>query len=166
MGWGRDLALGAVAGYGASRVMDRVTTAFQERQSESSRRREREVQEEMATTVLVKKLAQSLGRKIDEHEAERLGGWVHYGMGVSTGVSAALMVHRGMPAFRAGVASALTTWLLVDEVANPVLGLTPAATDYPVVTHVRGFVGHLALGLTIGSFFAIRRVLFGKGTRT
>jgi uncharacterized membrane protein YagU involved in acid resistance len=37
-------------------------------------------------------------------------------------------------------------FLLVDEVMNPVLGLTPGPAAFPWQAHVRGFGGHLAFG--------------------
>ena len=50
-------------------------------------------------------------------------------------------------------------WVLVDEGANPVLGLTPPATAYPLVTHVRALAAHLVYGVALGGLLlAVRRL--------
>jgi uncharacterized membrane protein YagU involved in acid resistance len=38
-------------------------------------------------------------------------------------------------------------WLLVDEVGNTVLGLTPPPAEFPWQTHIRGLAGHVVFGL-------------------
>jgi hypothetical protein len=38
--------------------------------------------------------------------------------------------------------------MMVDELLNPVLGLTPGPLAFPWQTHARGLGGHLAFGLT------------------
>ena len=77
----KETLLGTGAGYAASKVMDRVTTAYQERQSESSRRREKQLQEEPAYTKAAEKLAEVRGRRLDPEEAEQLGQLLHFGAG-------------------------------------------------------------------------------------
>jgi putative membrane protein len=39
-------------------------------------------------------------------------------------------------------------WLVVDETAVPVLGLSKPPTDYPASTHVYALASHLVYGLT------------------
>lgn len=54
---------------------------------------------------------------------------------------------------------------LVDEGVNYVLGLTPPATDWPLVTHVRSLAAHVAYGLGIGVVLSLGR-LVGAASRT
>lgn len=39
-------------------------------------------------------------------------------------------------------------YLLVDEIGNPALGLTPGPGAFPWQAHARGLVAHLAFGVT------------------
>lgn len=60
----------------------------------------------------------------------------------------------------AGVLTGLGLWLFVDEGANALFGLTPPPTAYPRETHVRGLVGHLAYGGTLGVLLSLGNALF------
>lgn len=42
-------------------------------------------------------------------------------------------------------------YVLVDEVANPLLKFTPPPQKYPLVTHLRGLAGHFAYGLGLAA---------------
>ena len=46
----------------------------------------------------------------------------------------------------AGLISAMALFLVVDEGLTPALGLSAPDSAYPVSTHLRGFLGHLAYG--------------------
>ena len=63
-----------------------------------------------------------------------------------------------MPPLAAGVASGMAGFLLVDEAANS-LFFTPPPQAYPVESHLRGAVGHLAFGATLGVLLAVARRL-------
>jgi hypothetical protein len=49
-------------------------------------------------------------------------------------------------------------FLLVDEAANS-LFFTPPPQAYPVESHLRGVVGHLVFGATLGALLALARRL-------
>jgi hypothetical protein len=155
-----EVLLGIGAGYLASKLMDRVTTAHQERQSEASRRREEQLQDVPAYVKAAEKLAEVRGLDIDQERAEQLGLRLHRGLGLSGGVTAGLLVSRGMSPLGAGILTGLGLWLLVDEGANVLFGLTPPPTAYPRETHVRGLVGHLAYGGTLGILLGVGNMLF------
>ena len=91
-----EVLLGVGAGYLASELMDRVTTAYQDRQSEASKQREEELQEEPADVKAAERLAQIRGHDLDQQRAERLGLRLHRGLGLSGGVTGGLLVARGM----------------------------------------------------------------------
>ena len=57
----------------------------------------------------------------------------------------------GMSSFGAGAACGLSMSILVDEIGNPLLGFTPPPQKYPLVSHLRGFAGHLVYGLGVAA---------------
>lgn len=158
----KEVLLGTGAAVAATKVMDRVTTAFQERQSEVSKRREREVQEEPSYTKAAERLAEVQGRELDKVQAEQLGQRLHLGLGMSGGAVAGFLAARGMNPVGAGILTGLGIWLVVDEGANAVLGLTPPAPAYPRETHIRGLLGHLAYGGALGALLGLGSLLFAR----
>jgi len=156
----KEIVLGTGAAYMATKVMDRVTTAFLEQQSEASKQREKELQEDPAYVKAAQKLADARGRDIDKQQAEQIGQRLHMGLGLSGGPVAGFLAARGMNALGAGLVTGLGMWVLVDESANAVFGLTPAPTAYPREAHIRGLVGHLAYGVVLGSVLGLANVLF------
>jgi len=141
----RTLASGALAGYTASRTMDAVTTVVLARQSESSRRREQELAHGGALVQLGKQLGGVVGRHLDDAAARRVGLAVHRSFGTAYGVIAASLVRRGWRPLPAGLTVGAVAFLVVDEGTA-----LPLATSYPLVSHLRGVVGHATVGLTIG----------------
>jgi hypothetical protein len=160
-----EALLGIGAGYLASKLMDGVTTAYQERQSEASKQREKELQEGPAYVKAAEKLAEIRRAQIDQEQAEQLGERLHRSLGLSGGFTAGMLVARGTNPLVAGIFTALVMWLFIDEGANAVFGLTPPPTAYPPETHVRGLVGHLAYGGALGILLAVGNLLFLKGGR-
>jgi hypothetical protein len=157
VGWSKDMPIGLVAGVASGLAMDRITTFFQERQSASSRQREDQLREEMPTATLARLMAEGAGTKLDDERAEKLGTWLHYGLGASGGPIAVSLVRRGVHPLPAGIAAGLGMFVFVDEGLNYVLGLTPPAPEWPLVSHVRGLVGHLAYGVILGSLLVLAR---------
>ena len=83
---------------------------------------------------------------------------MHRSLGQGYGVAAAALAGAGVPPLAAGVASGMAGFLLVDEAANS-LFFTPPPQAYPVESHLRGAVGHLAFGATLGVLLAVARRL-------
>lgn len=156
----KEIVLGTGAAYAASKVMDRVTTAYMEQQSDSSKQREKELQEEPSYTKAAEKLGELRGIDMDEDRAQQLGERLHLGLGLSGGLAAGFLAARGMNPIGAGLLTGLGMWLFVDEGANAILGLTPPATAYPRETHIRGLLGHLAYGGALGLLLAVGNVVF------
>ncbi len=52
---------------------------------------------------------------------------------------------------QAGLLTGAVQSLLVDEGLTPLLGFSAPNRDYPLVTHLRGVVAHLAYGLGIAA---------------
>jgi hypothetical protein len=158
----KEVLLGTGAAYVATKVMDGVTTAYLEQQSEESRQRENEAQEEAAYTKAAEKLAEVRGQHLDRERAEQLGQRLHLGLGLSGGLIAGFLAARGMNPFGAGLLTGLGIWLFVDEGANALLGFTPPPPAYPRETHIRGLVGHVAYGAALGALLALGNRLFAS----
>lgn len=146
------LVRGALAGYAASRTMDAVTTAFLARQSPQSRAREEELAAGGTLVVVGRGLGRALGRELDAARAARAGVALHRGLGVAYGMVAAALVRRGRPPMTAGPLVAAVAWAVVDEGTS-----LPTMTAYPLVSHLRGVVGHATHGLVTGALLAAMR---------
>jgi hypothetical protein len=152
----RDLGIGAAAGYGAGMVMDRATTWFYGRQSEASKRREDEVLPGGAPMASGRRVAGLLGLEATDDRAAKLAQLMHQSLGITYGMAAATLVRGGMRPLRAGLATGVAGFLLVDELANSLL-FTPPPQAYPVESHLRGVVGHLTFGAATGFLLALAR---------
>jgi hypothetical protein len=154
----RVLLVGAAAGYLAGRVMDQATTWFYERQSDASKQRENELLPEGAPAASARKLAGLVGAEPTDEQAGQLAATLHQSLGQGYGVAGAALAAAGVPPLAAGVATGMAGFLLVDEAANS-LFFTPPPQAYPVESHLRGVVGHLAFGATLGVLLAVARRL-------
>ena len=87
--------------------------------------------------------------KLSENEKRIAGPAVHYTLGTGVGglYGAAAEV---MPEVTTGAGLPFGTlfWIVVDETAVPVLGLSKPPNKYPVSTHVYALASHLVYGLT------------------
>jgi hypothetical protein len=154
----RTLFVGAAAGYVASQVMDQATTWYYGRQSDESKRREQELLPEGAPVASARKLAGLIGAEPTEDQMGTIAKAMHQSLGQLYGVVAAAMTRRGANPVAAGLASGAGGFLLVDELANG-LFFTPPPQAYPVESHLRGAVGHLTFGATLGVLLAVARRL-------
>lgn len=87
--------------------------------------------------------------KLTRSEKKIAGPAVHYALGTAVGglYGAAAELAPNVTA-GAGLPFGAAFWLVVDETAVPVLGLSKPPTDYPVSTHVYALASHLVYGLT------------------
>jgi hypothetical protein len=154
----RTLVVGAAAGFVAGQAMDRATTWFYGRQSDESKQREQELLPEGAPVASARKLATWVGAEPTEDQAGQLAEALHRSLGQLYGVVAASMTRRGVGPVAAGLASGAGGFLLVDELANS-LFFTPPPQAYPAESHLRGIVGHLTFGATLGILLAVARRL-------
>ncbi|HEV3011761.1 MAG TPA: hypothetical protein VG499_00655 [Actinomycetota bacterium] len=154
----RVLLVGAAAGYVAGQVMDKATTWFYERQSDASKQREGELLPEGAPMASARKLAGLVGAEPTDEQTGQIATAMHQSLGQLYGVGAAALTRAGVPPVTAGMASGVAGFLLVDELANS-LFFTPPPQAYPVESHLRGVVGHLAFGATLGVLLAVARRL-------
>ncbi len=142
--------MGGLVGYVASRTMDQATTWFYERQSDASKTREEELAPGGSLVQLGKQLGQAAGRELGDEEAGRVGLAVHRTLGVAYGMAASALIGRGTRPLTAGLVVGTAAFVLVDEGTA-----ISQFTDYPVASHMRGVVGHAALGLTAGVLLSL-----------
>ncbi|HYE24345.1 MAG TPA: DUF1440 domain-containing protein [Clostridia bacterium] len=91
-----------------------------------------------------------LGRHLDEHERALAGPVVHYafgalaGAGYGAGCEIAPGLNRGF-----GVPFAWSLWIAGDEIANPLLRLTPPPNRIPPASHAAQFASHIVYGVVL-----------------
>lgn len=153
----RDIAVGALAGYAGSLAMDRATTWYWDRMSEQAKQLERDANPDGTPLSVGRTFAPLLGRGDSEADAYRTAGQLHRALGITYGIKAAILSRWGMSPMAAGLLSGAGAFVVVDEGVMSVLTAPPSA--YPKESHLRGVVGHLTLGATVGAVLsAARRV--------
>lgn len=160
----KGLAAGAIGGLVASWVMeefqvawmkvsesmqqngsDKTSSATNEKQSQSG-----EEEQEPATVKAAELLSENVfGHHLARNEKKLAGDAVHYATGGASGAVYGVAAEL-IPEVTAGVGLPFGTavWLVVDETAVPLLGLSKAPTAYPVSTHVYALASHFVYGLT------------------
>ena len=89
------------------------------------------------------------GHRLTKDEKKIAGSAVHYSLGTGVGglygavAEVIPEVTKG-----AGLPFGGAFWLVVDETAVPLLGLSKAPTKYPLSTHVYALTSHFVYGLT------------------
>lgn len=148
-----DLALGALAGAAATWVMGKATTYLYEREDAQARRREDQARgDRTAYEVAAEKAAGFAYTRLSEDERKKLGTAIHWAVGIGSGALYGWLRRRlagGGPGreLATGALFGTAVWLLLDEIGNVALGLTPGPRAFPWQTHARGLAGHLVLGL-------------------
>jgi uncharacterized membrane protein YagU involved in acid resistance len=89
------------------------------------------------------------GYELKESEKELAGAAVHYAFGTAIGGLYGAVAEFA-PEVTAGVGLPFGAafWLVADETAVPLLGLSKGPTEYPVSTHAYALTSHLVYGLT------------------
>jgi len=115
-----------------------------------------------ATVETAKVISEKIfGHELQENEKKPAGAAVHYAFGAATGgLYGALAEVAPQVTTAAGLPFGAAFWLIADETAVPLLGLSKGPTAYPVSTHVYSFASHLVYGVTAElSRRALRQVL-------
>ncbi len=146
-----DIGVGLIGGYVGTKVMEPVAMKLYEWESEEDRRREDAVRPGPPYEIAARKTTQMLRLKLSEQQLQRLSTLLfHYGLGMSWGPVYTLLRRRtGIHPVVGGLGTGAAMSLIVDETLTPVLGFSAPNRAYPLVTHVRGVVAHLAFGLGV-----------------
>ncbi len=94
-----------------------------------------------------------MGIELSEDNIQKLAIYgFHYGLGVGWGPTCTLLRRwTSLNLVSAGLLSGATMSLLVDEGMTPFMGFSAHNRDYPLATHLRGFVAHLVFGLGVAA---------------
>jgi uncharacterized membrane protein YagU involved in acid resistance len=145
-----DTAVGMASGFVGTKVMEPVAMGLYKLEPESARRREDDVRPGPPYEIAAEKTAGLLGMELEEKQLKRAGMAFHYGLGMSWGSVYTFMRRTtNLSPLSAGLMSGAAMSLLVDEGLTPLLGFSAPNRAYPAVTHVRGFVAHLAFGVGV-----------------
>ncbi len=152
--WWGDAIRGAIAGGVATWCMDLITTGVQASQSKADAAREAAARPngQSSTANLVDLVAHRLDLDLDEATRSKASEVTHYLLGVAPGAAYGLLRPR-LPAVGAwrGLLYGLVLFAMNDEWLNAALDLSGPPDAYPASSHVRGLIGHLALGLVTDS---------------
>ncbi len=144
-----DVGVGLIAGYAGTKIMEPVSIRMYEWESEADQQREDAVRPGSPYDIAARKTTRLLGMNLSDERIHKLGTTLfHYGLGMSWGVVYTLLRRRtGVHSVAGGVGTGTVMWLLVDEGLTPLLGFSAPNRAYPLATHVRGAVAHLAWGV-------------------
>ena len=145
-----NLAVGALAGYVASRTMDLATGLFYGLQTQGSKDKEEELAPGGTLVQLGKQLGAAVGQDLSDARAGRVGLLVHRTFGTLYGIAAAALVRAGIRPMAAGLTVGTAAWIVIDEGTA-----LPTFTSYPVQSHMRGIVGHGTWGLAAGALLSL-----------
>lgn len=146
---GGYLLRGLVAGAIGAFVMDRVTWAMQDRQRRSALREERAAWPDRldVSHALGRKLARGIGLRVARNQPSTLGIGTHYMLSIGPALLYAAMREADMRfAKDRGLLYGLLIFVLWDETLSAATGIAGRPSEYPWQAHMRGLVGHLALG--------------------
>jgi hypothetical protein len=130
--------------------------------SEGSKGDQDTKEQDDATVETAKVISRNVfGHELQESEKKPAGAVVHYAFGTVTGgLYGALAEVSPQVTMAAGLPFGAAFWLLADEIAVPVLGLSKGATEYPISTHAYALASHFVYGMTAElSRRALRQVL-------
>ncbi len=146
-----DVGIGLISGYVGTKVMEPVSMKLYAWESAEDRRREDAVRPGPPYQIAARKTTELLGLRLADEQIERLGTLLfHYGLGMSWGAVYTLLRRwGGWHPLATGLGTGAAMSLIVDEGLTPALGFSAPNRAYPLVTHLRGVVAHLAFGLGV-----------------
>ncbi len=146
-----DIAVGLFAGLVATQVTDLAQGPLQWLTPGRVERQEKRVRPgDSSSLVAARQVADYLNRSPSQQQVALLGKAIHFGVGMTWGpVYGLLRRHGGLGPFGAGLVTGASMSLILDGGVVPALGLSASNRDYPVFTHVRGFLAHLVYGAVV-----------------
>ncbi len=145
-----EIAAGLIGGYVGTKVMEPVEMKLYAMESAEARQQEDRVRPGPPYDIAAHRTTEVLGLHLDEQQLKTVGTiFFHYGLGMGWGALTAVFQRRTKltPLF-AGAISGTVMWVVVDEGMTPAFGFSAPDSAYPLVTHLRAFVGHLVFGVT------------------
>jgi hypothetical protein len=148
-----DVVTGMIGGYVGTQVMERVSMKLYELEPEEDREQEEEVRPGPPFVIAARKITEGLGMDLSDEQLQMVAMYgFHYGLGVGWGPTYTFLRRwTDMGPVSAGLLSGAAMSLVVDEWMTPYFGFSAPNRDYPLSTHLRGFVAHLAFGLGVAA---------------
>ena len=155
----KGLVAGLIGGLIASWTMNRFQDVWvklanhqdgSDQSSEAESRHANNAEQEDTTVRTASAISEGLfAHKLTESEKKIGGTAVHYSLGTGVGglYGAVAEVAPEITA-GAGLPFGAAFWLVVDEGAVPLLGLSKGPTQYPLSTHAYALTSHFVYGLT------------------
>lgn len=160
-----EMVKGAISGAAATWMMGQATTWMYEQEGEQAKARENRARgDRTAYEIAAERTASAVGATLSKEQRSRTGTALHWATGIAAGATYAVFRKRWPIAATArGLPFGTGFYIAMDEVLNPVLGLTPGPQAFPWQTHARGLGGHLVFGLTTELLLAgLDRVEWGR----
>jgi putative membrane protein len=157
----KSIAAGAIGGLVASLAMNQFQLAVSA-VSESIAKKERErkgqpepepqQKPESSGDDATVKTAEAISAAVFHHELTEdekkwAGPAVHYGLGTTLGAIYGGLAPCTPVKEAAGTAYGAAVWVVADEVAVPLFGLSGPPTETPLSGHVRALASHLVFGV-------------------
>lgn len=147
-----DLGVGLVGGFVGTKVMEPVQMTLYEWEPEQARKHEERVRPGPPFQIAAQKMSEGLGLNLHDSQRQTLGMALHYGLGMAWGPVYTLVARRsGTHPLLAGLLTGAAMSILADEFMTPAMGASAPNREYPLVTHLRGFVGHLVFGVSVAA---------------
>jgi hypothetical protein len=107
-------------------------------------------QQDDATVKAAKAVSEGVfGHELKDNEKKTAGAAVHYVFGAATGgLYGAVAEFAPEVTTAGGLPFGAAFWLVADETAVPLLGLSKGPTEYPLSTHAYALASHLVYGVT------------------
>ncbi|MFB6373247.1 MAG: hypothetical protein ABEN55_09060 [Bradymonadaceae bacterium] len=144
-----NLIKGAIAGTVGVLALDAVTELFTSAEGDEALERETQTRPDAMDPahVLANRVADAAGYELEPRQPHTAGIETHYGIGVvPTMVYAAVARRSSEINIGRGLLFGTAMYLAQDQGLNYALGLTGRPTEYPWQAHMRGLMGHLAMG--------------------
>lgn len=164
MGLIKDAVVATAAGYAGTKAMEPVAMKLMELESPEDQQREQEVRPGPPFVLAADNLARRvLGIELDDEAKQKVGMAFHYLAGLSWAPVYQLLRRRtGLGSVAAGLATGASMSLILDETITPAIGASAPNGDYPLSTHARGFVAHLAFGLAVAAVTEVGWKVLGR----
>jgi len=158
-----DLILTPIVGYIATKVMEPVSMKLYELESAADRRREDAVRPGPPYRIAAEKTAGLFGATLTDAQLDKASLAFHYGLAISWApLYPVLRYQARLSPAAAGLGIGAAMSLLADELLTPALGFSAPNRSYPLATHARGVVAHLAFGLGVAATFEAAWALLGR----
>jgi len=142
-----DAVLSTAAGYLATKVMEPVSMKLYDLEPARCGPARTQPGPGMPARVAAQKLTQRVGLHLSDARLDRLSLVLHYGLAIQWAPRYALLRRRrNLNPITAGLATGAAMSIIADELITPAFGFSAPNLDYPLLTHLRGFIAHLVFG--------------------